>query len=224
MKYDCLILDLDDTLFNYSVTEEEAVKYACEQQGIPFDSDVLLNYHKASEMAKVETTDYIINLHEFRKNRIMHFLSLINRNEVEIEKFIADYVGKSKQGVLLDGVAFTLRQLKDIKIIVATNGDSLRKDKLFNSEIAELIDGYYSSEDLGVAKPHSAFYKKILDDICIPMQKVLVVGDKYETDILSALGLGLSACWFNWKYRKAPIEMNCMMMHSFTELLNIIRI
>lgn len=221
-KYQLIILDLDDTLFDHEFTEKNAVAYACASQNIAFDSNTFLIYKKANDLAKKNVRDYLFDLQNFRKTRIelfFHLLGLINYN---VTKFLKDYLIYSKQGILLYGVEETLRNIKTPKVVATNGANHPRLDKLRDSNISYLITDFYSSERLGVAKPDERFYQLILEDQATPNKKVLVVGDKYETDIIPAIKLGLDACWFNWKSQdESKIYHKVNIIHKFDELLNI---
>ena len=49
MGYDIILLDADDTLFDYSRAERSALERTCEAFGAPFDSRVLEQYHQIND-------------------------------------------------------------------------------------------------------------------------------------------------------------------------------
>jgi len=55
-------------------------------------------------------------------------------------------------------------------------------------------------EELGgdvrsLGKPDPAIYQPVLEELDVPADKVLAVGDSLRTDMAGAAGVGLSACW-----------------------------
>lgn len=221
-KYRLIILDLDDTLFDHEFTERNAVAYACANQNIAFDSSIFLLYKEANNLAKKNVRDYLFNLQNFRKKRIEFFFNMLGLINYNSTKFLEDYLIYSKHGILIDGVEETLRNIKTQKVVATNGSNQPRLDKMRNSSISFLISDFYSSERLGVAKPDKRFYQLILEDKAIPRKEAIVVGDKYETDIIPAIDLGLDACWFNWKkHNESGISPKVKVIHKFDELINI---
>lgn len=223
-KYQLIIFDLDDTLFNHEWTEKNAVSYACTNQHIAFDTKIFSIYKMANNLAKKDVPDYLFNLQLFRKTRIHFFFNMLGLNDYDEIKFLDDYLLYSKRGILLDGVEETLRCIQAVKVIATNGADYPRLDKIQNSPLYPLITDFYSSERLGVAKPDNRFYQLILEDQAIQRNKVLVVGDKYEIDIIPAINLGLDACWFNWKNNvESNISNKVQVIYKFSDLLKIVK-
>ena len=55
----------------------------------------------------------------------------------------------------------------------------------------------YISEDIGVIKPLSAFFSRILDDLGARPGQCLMIGDSLESDVAGAKGAGIDSCWLN---------------------------
>lgn len=51
------------------------------------------------------------------------------------------------------------------------------------------------SEELGVAKPHPAFFAAVLDRLGTAPEDVVYVGDRVDNDIVPAAAAGLGTCW-----------------------------
>lgn len=72
----------------------------------------------------------------------------------------------------------------------------------FNSSLKEKLDQYFGpifsdifvSEEIGISKPATAFYKKALDKININPKDILYIGDSFKLDLKPALELGMNAC------------------------------
>ncbi|MDE5562787.1 MAG: HAD family hydrolase [Clostridiales bacterium] len=223
MQYKLIIFDLDDTLFDYNRTEQVAVEFACNQQGIPYSSNTYMKYKTANLTAKTRIKSYLRNLTKFRKMRVEVFFELLSFTNGDASKFVDDYLEYSKIGIMIDGVEETIPCL-NVKKVVATNGSDIpRYNKFINSTIAPYFSAFYSSERLGSIKPDVMFYKKILSEMGTSPSDALVVGNNFETDILSALNCGLDVCWFNWKMEAVPEQYSKIkVIYQFQDLQNII--
>ncbi|MCX7751130.1 MAG: HAD-IA family hydrolase, partial [Candidatus Bipolaricaulota bacterium] len=93
-------------------------------------------------------------------------------------------------------------------VAVATNapkdavGEALRKLGL-----ARHVDHLFSADALGAAKPDPGFFRGALRSLGLPPGEAVMVGDRYEADIVGAKGAGLRAVWFN------PGEVPCPLAH-----------
>lgn len=227
-KYKLIIFDLDDTLFDYKATEKEALSIACFEQGLSFSDDVYAVYKKANQIAKVEFPNYIFDLNKFRRIRANIFFKFMSYENFSEEQFINDYLNISSQkGILLPEVFETISAISKnstTKMVVATNGtDYPRKNKLFNSDIAQFIYKYYSSENMKVAKPNANFFINIIKDCAVSNDEVIVIGDDWATDILGSINVGILSCWFNWKEKPYPssIPHGVKIITKFSELRSI---
>lgn len=227
MKYKFLIFDLDDTLFDYSLSEVNALKNACMNQMIDFDEKKYIQYKEANKIAKQMMPDYLKKLSEFRKCRVKHFFFLIGEDNKDVEKFVFDYEENSKIGFLFDDVIDSLSRLDFVTKVVATNGcHSIRYNKFINSKIKDYFVGFFSSEQLGVEKPDKNFFEKILSFYNINRKEVLVIGDNVKTDIYGALNANLDCCLIN--RNKVEISLSVLnnkiyIIENLNELIHILK-
>jgi len=71
----------------------------------------------------------------------------------------------------------------------------------FNSSLKEKLDQYFGlifsdifvSEEIGIAKPSTEFYRKALDRININPKDILYIGDSFKLDLEPALELGMNS-------------------------------
>ena len=91
-----------------------------------------------------------------------------------------------------------------MKIGVITNGPSARqrgKLERFGIRPGDL-DVLAISEEVGAAKPAPAIFRYALVGLGVAPERVTVVGDSWENDVLGALASGMAAVWLN-RYRLA---------------------
>lgn len=53
----------------------------------------------------------------------------------------------------------------------------------------------YASNGLGMEKPNRKLFKHVINDLGIDPSTILMVGDKYDNDILPAISLGMKTMW-----------------------------
>jgi putative hydrolase of the HAD superfamily len=89
----------------------------------------------------------------------------------------------------------------DWQLVLATSADvSTEADiraALRRVGLEPYIERIYSFKDLGIKKTDPAFYRHILNDLGLPPEQVVMVGDHYEADVLSPNAAGIRAVWLN---------------------------
>lgn len=76
-------------------------------------------------------------------------------------------------------------------LALAANQPSAVRDILVREGLLEHFLWQHVSADMGVAKPDLLFFRMILDELGIPANEAVMVGDRLDADILPAKLLGL---------------------------------
>ena len=104
----------------------------------------------------------------------------------------------------IEGIEKVLEELhKNFILIIATSADHSNtadmKAALKRVGVDHFFKYFFSSKDLGAAKPHPDFFLKILQQLGCEPNSVLSVGDRYLNDVVAAKRAGLHTIWFNEK-------------------------
>ncbi len=128
----------------------------------------------------------------------------IDPDDATLAKVAAAYAREQQSNTrMVPGVPELLDALRGrVKIGVVTNGPAVRqRGKLEGIGIlAEDLDALAISEEVGALKPDPAIFRHALTELDIAADRVTMVGDSWEKDVLGALGGGLRAVWLN-RYR-----------------------
>ena len=240
-QYACLIFDADHTLLDYIADEYKAFTRLYDEMQVPITQELLLASRNHSEQTWTEAGMY--NVHDVRVQKEYHN---VYRSHVEdiFKKVYADFPNldfsyTAKQagekflenlcmhGALMPHAQETVERLSDkadgtYKIVIATNGITpIQRGRLRRFE--PLVHGVYISEILGVIKPLPPFFLKILQDINVPAQQCLMVGDSLFSDIIGAKMVGMDCCWYNPDGIKNTTEITPdYEIRSLKELLDIL--
>jgi len=201
-KYDLILFDFDDTLFDYEKTEERALKDAMLYHGLKYE-DIYYSYFKKinRELWAYHNMNNSKSTKLLKMKRFEQFLQQVAIN-FPADILSSTYTEFSQKGDLIEGVEETINRLsEDIQLVIISNGPSTpRVEKLHNSPIAGKLK-FYSSETFEgkFEKPNAEFYRAVLSRYNVPRNKVLVVGDKLSTDILGANNACLDSVWFPYR-------------------------
>lgn len=127
---------------------------------------------------------------------------------------------------LVPGVDEMLETLRTCtKVGVVTNGRSQNQwNKL---EFFDLLpmDTVVVSADVGVTKPHPDIFEHAINDLGV--EKVTMIGDSWEHDVLGALASGMDAIWLNRYQRPCPDQSLVVEIDGFkpvSKVLNALEI
>lgn len=226
-RYEIIIFDFDDTLFDYERTEKKALCESFKIHDLLYKEEYYEIFKTINRtMWEIQGNDHLTTSH-FKIKRFERFFEKISV-KISPEIFSNTYTECSENGDLIDGVEEVINKLfKDIILIAASNGPCTpRIEKLSNSAIAgKLI--FYSSESFveGYSKPNPQFFYSILEDFKVSSpDKVLVVGDKLATDILCANRAGFRSVLFKFREHNEDksIANPDFTINDFRELLEIV--
>lgn len=123
----------------------------------------------------------------------------------------------------LPGVNDTLAALHPHWLLaVATNAaasdEAAIRAALARVELDAFIDRVYCFQNIGHQKPSPAFFEYILNDLGLPPEQVMMVGDHIVADVMGASGCGIRAVWLNQRTDDIRTEDLIRTIHRFDEL------
>lgn len=199
MKYTTLLLDVDETLLDFKLAENESLKKALSRAGIEPTDDICLNYHyindalwKALERGEVEKAQIKILRFKQLYEKYGFEGDPIHTGELYVEEL-------SHAGQMLDGARDFLNEITDkFNIYAVTNGiQKVQEGRFEAADIGKYFKDVFISERVGYSKPDKRYFDYVID--AIPekdISRILVIGDSPTSDIKGAQNSGLECCWF----------------------------
>ncbi len=206
-RYQYLLFDADNTLFDFEAANHNAFAKTCEYCGLDYSEELYEFYESINrplwhQLDRGEVTKEFLVVERFR--RFLEQLG-IDRDPAECNRIQLTNLGLST--TLLPHALEVVQKLSQThKLYIVTNAvASVQRARLSASEIAPYITAAFISEEAGAAKPSLAYFDYVMariDDIT--RENCLVIGDSLSSDIQGANNAGLPACWYNLKGEPRP--------------------
>ncbi len=200
MKYDVILFDLDDTLFDFGMTERNAFHQLFVEYGLPNGLQDYLNSYKAiskilwDELENGSTTLELLKIERFKRLFLEHSL------ELDVEMVSDKYIENLGREIhLIDGIEEMLTDLSGCRFAVLTNGFQIAQHaRISGSPLKDIFEAVITSEEAGHQKPEPAIFEYTFKKLGITdLSRVLMVGDSLTSDIQGGNNFGIDTCWFN---------------------------
>lgn len=208
-RYEILLFDADNTLFDFSLAEEIALKEALETHGISATTKVVRLYSEINDALWKKLERGEIDKYRLRYER---FETLCEQLKYDCDtRALADAYTDAlgRQCVMIRGAEELCHTLsKTHRMYIVTNGiGTVQRSRFARSAIREDFLGLFISEEIGCEKPARAYFDRVFEQIPqFDRAKTLIIGDSLTSDIRGGVGAGIDTCWFNPKGQKCPHE------------------
>ncbi|MGE7835300.1 YjjG family noncanonical pyrimidine nucleotidase [Viridibacillus arvi] len=226
MKYEIILFDVDDTLFDFSKSEKNALHKTFVEFGLPTGlADYEATYKEISMMLWRDLEQGLITLPKLGVER---FKRLFHTHELEIhaDKFSSVYLGYlGKEIHPIQGAVEVCDNLSGCRLSIITNGfKDVQISRIGGSPLSNTFEHIFISEEIGFQKPEKGIFDYAFSKLQITdKEKVLIVGDSLTSDIQGGINYGIDTCWFNPHYKENKIGIKpTYEIHELTDLLNIV--
>lgn len=225
-KYDIILFDADNTLFDFDKAEDMAITIALKANGIDANEEIKHKYvrinsalWKSFEKGEI-SKEHIMNT---RFQQLFEELSI----DGDGRKCNEDYLEALGEGsfLMLGALELCRKLTKSHKLYIVTNGVSKTQHRrINNSLIKDYFEGVFVSEDVGYQKPQVEYFNHVFNKIGITdTSRVLIVGDSLSSDIKGGINAGIATCWFNpLGHNKDEALSPTYTISSLSEVLEIV--
>lgn len=200
MPYHSILLDADNTLFDFDRSERQALKGAIEEFGGAFEESFTETYHRINAACWRAYEDGRMSKEVLRVRRFEELFEAIGM-EADATTFADAYLdGLAATDHLIDGALDLLDALAGrFQLILVTNGlAEVQHPRLDNTGLRRFFQAIVISDEIGVSKPHAGFFDHTLLHLRRQSKsEVLMVGDNLKADIGGAEAYGFHTCWYN---------------------------
>ena len=201
-----ILFDLDDTLHDDTSTLAEAALVVAETISGVHHCDAKILYESFLHELEVFWEQLKAGRAATPKNpRAEMWKSALKCVEITVpglaesaaQHFEAIRISKSR---LLPGVVdlLTYLRINGVRVGVLTNGLKITHEaKIIALQVHAHVDKIFLSDDIGSAKPDVAAFAFALRHLGLSPTNTIMVGDRYDTDIVGAQNIGMRAIWFS---------------------------
>lgn len=227
MKYQVLLFDADETLFDFKMAEKQAFLRALEEYKLDVDKEESLklysqiNKHIWEEFERGEITADRLRVERFERfsKKIK-----IDFDAVSFSKAYAKFLGEG--AYLFDDSVEVIDYLsKKYKLALVTNGlKDVQKSRISKTPLKDYFQELIISDEIKISKPDPRIFDYALDKLDhMDKSKVLMIGDSLTSDMQGGINAGIDTCWYNPNHLKNKSGLNLTYeIHSLNELKEIL--
>ena len=210
-RYDIVLLDADNTLFDFNAAEARALDAVLAEFGWPRDEETKQTYLEINHVLwsafdRGEAEEGFLTVERFR--RLGERLGR-SADPAEMNRRYLDHLGECS--LLLPGAEELCRTLRaaGCRLALATNGVArVQYARLAGSPLEPYLERLFISGEMGTRKPEPAFFHAALSAMgAEAMNRCVMVGDGLGSDVKGALSAGLDVIWFAPGGSAAPAEL-----------------
>lgn len=195
-----VLLDLDDTIFDFAAAERAALISALAEMNVQADENVIARYSEINrahwqmlERGELSREQILI----YRFDALYREMKISRSSELTQEKYAHNL---SLEHQLIDGAVEMLEKLsKKYELYIVSNGTAfIQQRRLYDSGIIKYFKDVFISQNIGADKPDKKFFDFCFSHIDgFERERAIIVGDSLTSDILGGKQAGILTCRFN---------------------------
>lgn len=209
-KYDILLFDSDNTLYDHGVHEKTAIFEAFSLYGQKITDEQYLLYKKINDDIWKEFERGIEHPDGPLVERFRRFaeitgmeLSPAEINELYVEALSNQCSPFPASFEVCQSLARTHR------LYIITNGtESVQLRRFERSPLRPFFKDIFTAAAIGIQKPKKEYFGRVLEKIdCFDRSRAVVIGDSLTSDILGGINAGIDTIWYNPGFNEHPEEI-----------------
>jgi len=226
MRYKGILLDIDNTLYDYNSTHsfaKEKVLEFCIQEFNLEENKILKAYDKARKVVHIELSQTASS-----HNRLLYFQKMLEILKLNPLKYAFDVYNIYWDSFLdfmtpFDGIYELLEKYKNNICLVTDLTAHIQYRKIEKLKLDKYCHQIVTSEEAGKEKPHSYMFMLALQKLDLKANEVCMIGDSFKKDILGATSLSTDAIWFNHENKQESYSQTSIKeIKTFKEILELV--
>lgn len=214
-QYESILFDADETLFRFDA--QHGLQRMLERLGVSFSLLDFSSFRRENQQLWVRYQQGEITMAELRQQRFAPWCEKTGLSTAELSQLFSEAALETSE--LLPGASELITALSGkMRLVLLTNGfKEMQAPRLAKHGLTQHFELIVTSEEVGVPKPHPRIFDETLSALGqVPRERVLMVGDTLESDILGGLNSGIDTCWYNPNNKashsgiKPTYQVNCL--------------
>ena len=226
MKYKALLLDIDNTLYDYNSTHAIAKKSVVDFYKTQFNIDETIiskAYDKARKKVHIELSETAAS-----HNRLLYFQKMCEilklnplENSLQIYNIYWDTFLENIKP--FDKIYELLEKYKGHICLVTDLTAHIQYRKIQKLKLDKYCHQIVTSEEAGKEKPHPYMFMQALQKLDLKASEVCMIGDSLKKDIFGATNLGIDSIWFNHENKQENYNQTTIQeVNKFDEILELV--
>ena len=198
-KYQYLIFDLDNTIFDFWGAEDYALSRISQEDGLEFTPEVLEVYRTMNKELWEQYEQGEISQTYLNEERFVRWFAYygIQVDGSICEKKFRHYLAEANT-MMPDALDIIHELKKDFVIVAATNGiEETQLLRLKTAGLENFFEKLFISEVVGYRKPSKEFFEAVVEQTeGMTIENALMIGDSFKADIYGASRIGMDTCWY----------------------------
>ncbi|MEM8585556.1 MAG: YjjG family noncanonical pyrimidine nucleotidase [Bacteroidota bacterium] len=223
--YNWLLFDADNTVWDFSAAEAASLRSCLESLDVQWSKDILTTYRQINHAAWRDYENGLIDSISLRTIRFQRLIETLNLDTNATYLSTLYRHGLARSDHFMPTAKETLQVLRPhYKMGLITNGLSeVQRPRLKNTGLNDFFDFVIISDEVGVAKPHAAFFDLAFAEMNgARPEEALVIGDNPVSDMLGAQLYGCATCWMDLGGEKSPERETDYSIKKLSELTDIL--
>lgn len=194
-----VLLDVDDTLLDFTLGERMALRLAFEQLHVPFDPVYASVYHDVNEYWWRRYDRGEVTLQQVVVERFVELFRRIGKPMPLQFAGVYEENLRAQHAYIRGAKGFLNRLRATYKVYAVSNGrTAVQERRLRESGLDKLLEGVFVSESMGYHKPQPQYFEAVAAQIegYSPLTTV-IVGDSLSSDIAGGKAAGIRTVWYN---------------------------
>ncbi len=200
-RYEFVLFDADNTLFDFDLAEHRAFDKTMKQFGIPSSEQTETLYRSLNqELWTAFNKGVGLPQKELVIKRFSLLLEALAMEGDPAELNRAYLTNLGAQAILLPGaLELCKRVFPWCTLAIVTNGvPSVQHGRFDGCPLAPYFTRLFISGELGSQKPQRAFFDRVCEDLDIcDRRRAVVVGDNLSSDVAGGINAGIDTIWYN---------------------------
>ncbi|MDF2942483.1 MAG: noncanonical pyrimidine nucleotidase, YjjG family [Herbinix sp.] len=209
-NFKTILLDADNTLFDFTACEKEALKQTFVKYDYPLNEEIASSYERINVNLWRQ-----YELGQMDRNTVIYSRFGLLFKEIGIEddgiKFEDDYQELlGMQHFFLENALEVVEYLyKKYNLYIVTNGvTTTQLRRLKDSGLDQYMKQIFVSEETGYQKPMKEYFDYCFHRIAdFDPTSAMIIGDSLSSDIKGGNNAGISTCWLNPSKLEKPSDI-----------------